>query len=50
MDLDFLRFDLWVMFACSVMLWIFVLMRGTIGKGWGVAFLTGYFGYMFIIY
>lgn len=49
-DPEFLRFDLWVMFGCSVMLWIFVLMRGTITKAWGIAFLTGYLGYMAIIY
>lgn len=49
-DPEFLRFDLWVMFGSSIILWIFVLMRGTIGKMTGVLFLGGYFSYLAIIY
>lgn len=49
-DPQFLRFDLWVMFGASLVLWLFVLRRGTIGKVWGVIFLAGYFGYMAAIY
>ena len=49
-DPEFLRFDLWVMFACAIILWIFVLMRATITKLWGLLFLAGYFGYMAVIY
>ena len=49
-DPQFLRFDVWVMFAASVLLWIFVLMKGTIGRGWGGLFLAGYFGYLVAIY
>jgi cation:H+ antiporter len=46
----FLRFDVWVMFGSSVLLWIFVLTKGTITKPWGFAFLAGYFSYLAIIY
>ena len=49
-DQEFLRFDVLVMFASSIMLWLFVLLRGTITRPWGFAFLLGYFGYMFAIY
>ncbi len=49
-DPQFLRFDVWVMFAASVLLWIFVLMKGTIGRAWGGVFLASYFGYLFAIY
>ncbi len=49
-DPQFLRFDLWVMFASSVLLWIFVLTKGTIGRAWGAAFLGGYFTYLALIY
>lgn len=49
-DPQFLRFDVWVMFAASVLLWIFVLVKGTIGRAWGGIFLAGYFGYMVAIY
>lgn len=49
-DPEFLRFDLWVMFGCAIILWIFVLLRATITKFWGILFLAGYLGYMAIIY
>jgi cation:H+ antiporter len=49
-DPQFLRFDVWVMFAAAVLLWIFVLVKGTIGRVWGGVFLAGYFGYMAAIY
>ena len=49
-DPEFLRFDLWFMFAVSVLLWLFVLLRATINRIWGFVFLAGYFGYLFIIY
>ena len=49
-DPAFLRFDLWFMFAVSVLLWLFVLLRATINRIWGFVFLAGYFGYLFIIY
>ncbi len=49
-DPMFLRFDLWVMFACTVMLWIFILTKTTIRKPAGVLFLAGYLGYMYTIY
>lgn len=49
-DPSFLRFDLWVMFGASIVLWIFVLLKGTIGRFTGGLFLGGYFGYMALIY
>ena len=49
-DPMFLRFDLWVMFACTVMLWLFVLNKTTIRKPAGVLFLAGYLGYMYTLY
>lgn len=49
-DPEFLRFDLWVMFGSSILLWILVLSRATIGKVWGVGFLAGYFWYLWAIY
>ena len=49
-DPQFLRFDLWVMFGASVLLWAFVLAKMTLGRITGGFFLAGYFGYMFLIY
>jgi cation:H+ antiporter len=49
-EAGFLRFDLWVMFASSVVLWGFVLARATIGKVWGVLFLISYSAYLVAIY
>lgn len=49
-DPQFLRFDVWVMFACAVVLWIFVLFKGTITRVWGGVFLAAYFSYLAIIY
>lgn len=49
-DAQFLRLDVWVMFAASIVLWIFVLMKGTIGRAWGAGFLASYFTYLVVIY
>jgi cation:H+ antiporter len=49
-DPQFLKFDVWVMFGASILLWLFVLTKGTIGKAWGGVFLAGYFGYLALIY
>ena len=49
-DPEFLRFDLWFMFAVSVFLWLFVLLRATINRVWGLVFLAGYVGYLVMIY
>lgn len=49
-DPQFLRFDLWVMFATTVLLWIYVLTKISIGRISGVVFLTGYFSYLYAIY
>ena len=49
-DPMFLRCDLWVICACSVMLWLFVLTKTTIRKPAGVLFLAGYLGYMYTLY
>ena len=49
-DPSFLRFDVWVMFGCAILLWIFVLTKRTIGRVAGGLFLAGYFSYLTIIY
>lgn len=49
-DDQFLRFDLWVMFASSIVLWIIVLAGATIGRFWGSLFLGAYFWYLYAIY
>ena len=49
-DPAFLRFDVWVMFGASIMLWIFVLAKATISKTWGIVFLAAYFWYLWAIY
>ncbi|MCZ6501479.1 MAG: calcium/sodium antiporter [Gammaproteobacteria bacterium] len=49
-DPQFMRFDLWVMFAVTVMLWIYVLAKIRIGRISGLVFLAGYFGYLYTIY
>ena len=49
-DPQFMRFDLWIMFAATVMLWIYVLAKISIGRISGLVFLTGYFGYLYAIY
>jgi len=49
-DPMFLRFDVWVMFFASVLLWVFVISKATIGRVWGGVFLTGYFSYLAMIY
>jgi cation:H+ antiporter len=46
----FLRFDVWVMFVASIIVWVFVLARATIGRITGLLFLTGYATYMWIIF
>lgn len=46
----FLQFDLWVMLASSMLLWLLVLTKATIGKVKGVMFLIGYVCYLFAIY
>jgi cation:H+ antiporter len=46
----FLQYDLWVMFSASVLLWVFVLARATIGKVSGILFLGAYLAYMYSIY
>ena len=45
-----MRFDIWVMFGVSILLGIFVLAKGTIGRFSGVGFLVGYFAYLWAIY
>jgi cation:H+ antiporter len=49
-DAQFLRFDLWVMFGATVLLWIYVLAKKSIGKISGIVFLAGYFSYLYAIY
>ncbi len=49
-DEQFIRFDLWVMFASAIVLWLFVLTKSTIGRYWGITLLTSYLAYMYAIY
>lgn len=49
-DPAFLQFDLWVMFAASILLWIYVLAKATIGRVSGLLFLAGYIAYIVAIY
>jgi cation:H+ antiporter len=49
-DAQFLRFDLWVMFSATILLWFYVLSKKGIGKISGVLFLAGYFSYLYAIY
>ena len=49
-DPSFLRFDLWVMLAAAVVLWLFVLMKAQIGRLAGVMFLSAYGLYMYLIF
>ncbi len=49
-DPAFRQFDLWVMFAASILLWIYVLAKATIGRVSGVLFLAGYIAYIVAIY
>ncbi len=49
-DQTFLKFDLWFMLAVSLMLWLFVMRKATIGRLWGFVFLVGYLGYLVFIY
>ena len=49
-DPAFLQFDLWFMLAASLLLWLFVVFRATIGRFWGFIFLAGYVGYLIFIY
>lgn len=46
----FLEFDLWVMLGASLLLWVFVLVRGTLGGVWGIFLLTGYVLYLYLIF
>lgn len=49
-DPMFLRYDLWVMLGCTVMLWLFILTKTPIRKVTGMFFLAGYLSYMYSIY
>jgi len=49
-DPDMLKIDIWVMLFASVVLWIYVLNKATIGKMSGIVFLLGYVGYIVSIY
>ena len=49
-DGQFLQFDLWIMLASSLLLWVFVLAKANISRLWGLAFLGGYFWYLHAIF
>ena len=48
-DAQFLRFDLWVMLASSLILIPFVFMKKDIGRRWGVALSLLYVIYLFVL-
>lgn len=47
---QFIQFDVWVMFAAAIMLWMFVLAKATIGKYTGIGFLIAYVFYLILIF
>ena len=49
-DPMFVSYDLWIMFGVSVGLWLFVLLKASIGKMSGLFLLAGYVAYMYSIY
>ena len=49
-DPSFLRFDVWVMLSCAILLWVIVITKGTISRLTGGFFLAGYFSYLAIIF
>ena len=49
-DPEFIKLDLWVMFASSIVLWLFVLTKATIGRVTGGLLLSGYIFYLYSIY
>ena len=48
-DPGFLRFDLWVMLASSLLLIPFVFLKQDIGKAWGIALTSLYLVYVVIV-
>ena len=48
-DPSFLRFDLWVMLACSLLLIPFVFLRQDITRIWGVALSALYVVYLVVV-
>ncbi len=47
---SFLRFDVWVMLAAAVVLWLFVLLKARIGRIAGALFLASYGAYMYLLF
>lgn len=41
-----LKWDIWVMFGCAVILWMFALAKARIGRATGLLFLAGYAAYL----
>jgi len=48
-DDEFLRFDLWVMLAASLLLVPFVLMRRDLGRVWGLGLTAAYVAYVWLV-
>jgi cation:H+ antiporter len=48
-DPEFLRFDLWVMLASSLILALFVYQKRNITRGWGILLTALYGGYMVLL-
>lgn len=48
-DATFLRLDLWVMLAASLLLAPFIYLRWNMGRIWGLIFLAFYLAYLFVV-
>ena len=48
-DPEFLRQDLWVMFAASLVLAPFVFLKWSLGRTWGIVLSVAYVGYVFSV-
>lgn len=47
---EMLKWDIWVMLICAVIIWIFALAKARIGPVAGVLFLAAYVGYLLSLY
>ncbi|MEP4036929.1 calcium/sodium antiporter [Pseudophaeobacter sp.] len=49
-DPEFLRFDLWVMLAASLLIFPFVFLKKDINRLWGIALAGLYIGYLLVLF
>jgi cation:H+ antiporter len=48
-DSEFFQFDLWIMLASTLLLAPFVMLRWNMNKAWGIAFISCYVAYIFVL-